>query len=388
MICHDTYSPAPARIRLSSSIRLLSLERPPLTEYFITALPTEGLSVGDLLREVAEILRGTNAQVVSQEIFASIDCGRSLVGTIDDTLGPKRWPMTWIDSGGQGFAGTQIWAVSGTSVKTLAARGTVAGSLFEDRYATYCRLGGLTSPHTDQERGTQARDVFRQMERILSLGQLQFTDAVRTWFYLDDILSWYGDFNHARDGFFRTAGVFGGLVPASTGIGAANPCGSALVAGLLAARPQNGSMTIRALPSPLQCPALDYGSSFSRAVELDLPDHRRIFVSGTASIAPEGHTMHVGDTRAQIARTLEVVAAILESRDMQWSDVVRGIAYVRNAADVPLYRRYCAAHGLPSMPAVTLNSIICRDDLRFELEVDAIRKHPERNHERVESVSG
>jgi enamine deaminase RidA (YjgF/YER057c/UK114 family) len=105
-----------------------------------------------------------------------------------------------------------------------------------------------------------------------------------------------------------------------------------------------------------------------------MPDHRRILVSGTASIAPEGHTVHVGDTRAQIGKTLEVVEAILESRRMQWSDVVRGIAYMRNAADVPLYRRYCAGHGLPPMPAVVMNSVICRDDLLFELEVDAVRR--------------
>lgn len=380
MICNDAYSLASSATSSSASIRLVSLERPPLTEHFITALPANGQSVQALLGEVAEILRDAGAQVISQEVFASVDCGRALRETMENTLGPRRWPLTWIDSGDQDFAGTQIWAVSGASVRTLGLRGTVAGSLFEDRYATYCRLGGLTSPRVGQERSTQTRDVLRQMEEILSRGRLQFTDTVRTWFYLDDILSWYGDFNRARDGFFRQAGVFGGLVPASTGIGAANPCGSALVAGLLAARPKNGSMTTRALPSPLQCPALDYGSSFSRAVELNLPDHRRIFVSGTASIAPEGHTIHVGDTRAQIAKTLEVVAAILESRDMQWSDVVRGIAYVRNAADVPLYQRYCAAHGLPPMPAVAMNSVICRDDLLFELEVDAVRAQPAKSH--------
>ena len=320
------------------------------------------------------MLRDADAKVVSQEVFASVDCERRLRETMDNTLGPRRWPLTWIDSGDQDFAGTQIWAVSGADVKTLALGGAVAGSLFADRYATYCRLGGLTSSRASQQRSTQTHDVFRQMEQVLSLAQLQFTDTVRTWFYLDDILSWYGDFNHARDGFFRRAGVFGGLVPASTGIGAANPSGSPLVAGLLAARPKNGCVTVRALPSPLQCPALDYGSSFSRAVELDLPDHRRIFVSGTASITPEGHTVHIGDTRAQIGKTLEVVAAILESRQMQWSDVVRGIAYLRNAADIPLYRRYCVAHGLPPMPAVAMNSVICRDDLLFELEVDAIRQ--------------
>lgn len=373
MICDNTQSAA-TKPALSSPIRMVRLEHSPLREYFITALPSKSRSIAATLREVAGLLREYDAQIVSQEVCASVDSERSVQRAIDKALGPKRWPVTWIDSGDEGFAGTQIWAVSGTRVKPLATDGDVVGTSFEDRYATYCRLGGLISPRVTKEPGAQAGDVFGRMEQALSAERMEFGHTLRTWFYLDDILSWYGDFNSVRDGFFRQRGVFDRLVPASTGIGAANPAGSALVAGLLAARPRNGCMTARALPSPLQCPALDYGSSFSRAVELDLPDHRRIYVSGTASIAPEGHTIHVGYVEPQIAKTVEVVEAILESRDMQWSDVARGIAYVREPADIPLYDCYCAAHGLPAMPVVTMNSTICRDDLLFELELDAVRK--------------
>ena len=56
------------------------------------------------------------------------------------------------------------------------------------------------------------------------------------------------------------------------------------------------------LPSPLQCPALEYGSSFSRAAELRTPGWRRVVVSGTASILPGSHEVaHVGDVDAQTA---------------------------------------------------------------------------------------
>lgn len=374
MICCNREPAASMTRQLSSSIRLIGLERPPLTEYFITAVPTEGRSVETLLNKVARTLRDKNARILSQEVFASVGSGRCVEQTIERTLGRPRWPVTWIDSGDDAFAGIQIWAVSGAAIKTLASNGNVVGSLFEDRYATYCRLGGMASPHATRARPGQAGEVLDQMHETLSAGRMDFGHTLRTWFYLDDILAWYGDFNKTRDTFFKERGVFGGLVPASTGIGAANPSGSALVAGLLAARPKNGCMTAKAVPSPLQCPALDYGSSFSRAVELDLPDHRRLFVSGTASIAPEGHTVHVGRVDAQIAKTIDVVAAILESRDMQWPDVVRGIAYVKDATDIRLYARYCATHGLPLMPVVAMNSTICRDDLLFELEVDAIRE--------------
>lgn len=374
MICDNRHPAASVTTKLSSSLRLTRLERPPLTEYFLTALPQEGYSVEALLGEVARTWRDTDAAIVSQEVFASVDSAEYLRRTIERALGQPQWPVTWIDSGdGQRFAGTQIWAVAGANVKTLADKGHVTGTVFEDRYATYCRLGGLDSTELSQERSRQAGAVLRQMQQTLSAGHLDFAHTLRTWFYLDDILAWYGDFNKVRDTFFKAHDVFNGLVPASTGIGAANPSRSALVAGLLAAKPKNGCMKALPVPSPLQCPAINYGSSFSRAVELDLPDHRRLLISGTASIAPEGHTIHVGDVAAQTAKTMEVVAAILESRGMKWADVVRGIAYVRNAADIPVYTRYCRTRGLPLMPVVAMNSTVCRDDLLFELEVDAIR---------------
>ena len=374
MICDNRHPAASVTTKLSSSLRLIRLERPSLTEYFLTALPREDRPTQALLREVAETLRDNNAVIVSQEVFASVDSEDYIRQTIERTLGRPQWPVTWIDSGDeQGFAGTQIWAISGTDVKPLTHDGCVTGVVFEDRYATYCRIGGLSPVRMTQQRPRQADAVLRQMQQTLEAGHLDFAHTLRTWFYLDDILAWYGDFNKVRDAFFREHDLFNGLVPASTGIGAANIAHSALVAGLLAAKPKNGCMKALPVPSPLQCPAIDYGSSFSRAVELDLPDHRRLFISGTASIAPEGHTIHVGHVDAQTVKTMEVVAAILESRGMQWSDVTRGIAYVRNAADIPVYTRYCHSHGLPLMPVVAMKSTICRDDLLFELEVDAIR---------------
>ena len=131
------------------------------------------------------------------------------------------------------------------------------------------------------------------------------------------------------------------------------------------------AVCVQALPSPLQCPALQYGSSFSRAVEVAMPDMRRVFVSGTASIAPGGETVHVGDVLAQTARTCEVVEAILASRQLGWEHVTRATAYVRHAADAGVFEQYRDRAGLPPLPVVVAHNTICRDDLLFELEVDA-----------------
>jgi enamine deaminase RidA (YjgF/YER057c/UK114 family) len=360
----------------SPFLQLTTIERPSLTEYFITAIPTEDRPPKALFREIEGILRRDDAQIISQEAFGSLGSDCSISQALTGVFGRVDWPLTWIKARGlESFAGIQTWAVSGGSVERLRLDGKVVGSLFRDDSACYCRLGGLYTTDASQTRTAQAIEFLETLEMTLRIGGLEFADVVRTWFYLRDILSWYGDFNRARSSFYRKKGMLGNLVPASTGVGVDLPTGPVMAGGLLAMKPLNGS-SARAISvqSPLQCPATDYGSAFSRAVEVESSCLRRLYVSGTASIAPEGHTVHAGDIHRQIARAVEVISAILDSRGMQWRDVVRGIAYIKNAASIPAYSTYCVAHGLPLMPVITTNCDICREDLLFELEVDAVRK--------------
>jgi enamine deaminase RidA (YjgF/YER057c/UK114 family) len=211
------------------------------------------------------------------------------------------------------------------------------------------------------------------MESALGLVGMDFSNVFRTWFYLDDILEWYDQFNAVRNQFFKEHSVYDGLVPASTGVGGSNSSGTAVVADLLAIQPKLPTVRLQAVPSPLQCPALQYGSSFSRAVQLELPKQRRLYVSGTASIAPDGQTCHVGDVRRQVGLTMDVVAAILNSRQLGWEDVTRVIGYFKHTEDAPEFNRYCRERRLPEMPVIIAKNDICRDDLLFEIEADAVR---------------
>jgi enamine deaminase RidA (YjgF/YER057c/UK114 family) len=161
-------------------------------------------------------------------------------------------------------------------------------------------------------------------------------------------------------------------MPASTGIGAGNCAGAAVVAEAFAIKPKKDGVRIQEVTSPRQCPAPDYKSSFSRAVEVVLPDHRRLYVSGTASIKRDGATAHIGDATKQIALTMEVVKAILESRRMGWSDVSRAIAYFKDIQDAPLLDSYCSKKRLPLLPMAVAHGDICRDELLFEIEIDAV----------------
>jgi enamine deaminase RidA (YjgF/YER057c/UK114 family) len=208
---------------------------------------------------------------------------------------------------------------------------------------------------------------------MLNEAGFQFTDTVRTWFYLDDLLEWYDGFNAVRTGFYRDRGVLNGLIPASTGIGAWNSHGGALSCDVLAVAPRAGRRGVQGVASPLQDSALNYRSSFSRAVEIPYAQGRQLLVSGTASIDREGRTAHAGNPGAQIDLTLRVVEALLASRGMGWNEVTRGIAYFKRLADRPLMDRWFRDRGVTGFSPAIAEADICRPDLDFEVEVDAMK---------------
>jgi len=293
-------------------------------------------------------------------------------------MGGVCWPMMWLQGdscNGKHVAGTQAIMVHGVDIRRLERKGHVVGSCWSDADADYCLLAGILPEDVTAPRPVQARQVFEGMEGALAQAGMSFREVVRTWLFLDGLLDWYGDFNAVRTAFFQERGVFDHLVPASTGIGAANPGGAALLAGAVAIRPKHAGVTIAAVESPLQCPALNYRSSFSRAVEIGFPDRRHLMISGTASIAPDGSSMHQGDVPAQIDLTMRVAQAILESRGMTWDSAVRAIAYFEHMRDQPLLEEYCRARGIRNLPVINAHATVCRADLLFEIEIDAAQPH-------------
>lgn len=322
-----------------------------------------------VLQQTAEKL---HASILSRFIFA----GNRHYAAFSTAAGNSGETVVWL----QGDAcrdgncySAQAVAVSGIDVQPVRLNGRNAGFMYEDSCARYCRLHGLLPVDLHASRTEQTLSVFQTAQAALEQNGFQFTDTVRTWIYLDRLLDWYGDFNRVRTTFFEQAGVFNHLVPASTGIGAGNPFGAAIVMDLLAVQPKSGQVKIMTVDSPLQNPALDYKSSFSRAVELDFPTHRSLLISGTASIDPDGKSAYQNDVEKQIRLTLRVVQALLESRNMSWADLFRGIAYFKDIADLTAYRRIALELGLPRFPLAVSHADVCRHDLLFEIEVDAVQ---------------
>jgi enamine deaminase RidA (YjgF/YER057c/UK114 family) len=253
-------------------------------------------------------------------------------------------------------------------------KGRRIGTFHEDEEACYLMIHDLSPDDHSASRAEQTLRVLETIAALLESNGMDLSRLVRTWFHLDHILDWYDEFNRVRNQFFEEHGVFRGLIPASTGIGCANKHGAALVAKALAIVPKHGPPPV-AVDSPLQCSAVDYRSAFSRAVEVTLPSHRQLYVSGTASIAPDGSSAHVGNVSAQIDLTLEVVSAILASRGFGWQDTTSAIAYVRHASDMEKIAARLSTHPVGNQSLRLMQADICRDDLLFELELDAARRH-------------
>jgi enamine deaminase RidA (YjgF/YER057c/UK114 family) len=356
-------------------LHIVSLQRSFGTEYFITATPKPDQSPWKMHEQIFNYIKTKNATIISQDVFGPLDShSREIIDKHLEQLSTVNWPITWIENrGNSDLSGTYIWAISGIDVTPIYLQNHVIGNVVEHELVRFIRLGGLTAKGRRKTPQQQTREVLEQIETALQTAKMDFSNVIRTWFYNRNISSWYREFNLVRNKFFQERNVFNRLVPASTAVGKCNGADIAVVGGALAVESKGEDIRVFALPSPLQGPALEYGSSFSRAIELALPDHRRLYVSGTASIEPNGKTIYMNDTPSQVRCTMEVTYSILKSREMDWSDITRATAYFKNAKEAVLLSEYCQTNGLPRFPIIIAENDICRDDLLFEIEVDAIK---------------
>lgn len=345
-------------------------------EFHITLRPVSSEAPAATVARLAAILRMKQATIVRQEVFCVAGMEPEARCALHEALGPGEWPVMWVEVAGidgTPLAGIHTLAVSDTPVEAIQVNGCTVGSAFTDGEARHVLLAGLHPDDGGRPGPTQARQVFENLERALRPSGMTCTHLIRTWLFLDDILAWYTPFNKVRTEFYQQRRAPHDVLPASTGIGLRNPAGTALVAGAWAARGLNGPFTAQEISSPLQGPPEAYGSRFARAVELVSGGLRRVLISGTASITRDGRSAHQGDMSGQIELTMNVVQEILASRQMSFADVTRATAYIKRPLDAPVFDTWLADHGLRASPVLIVTpATICRDELLFEIEVDAV----------------
>jgi enamine deaminase RidA (YjgF/YER057c/UK114 family) len=366
-------------------LEVAALGRRAVREIHITIRPLPGEQLVGMFGRLGEVLRENGAAVVRHSVFGANAARERAMKIAADALGRIDWPVSWVEGdeartcnngSADALAGMQVLAVSGAPVETVRLDGRAVGRLYSDGWARNLLLGDLVAKDNSAPKPEQSRQVFETLARALGQAGMTMKDVVRTWLYLDDLLSWYKPFNEVRAIFFQEQGLLRGRMPASTGIHGRNPAGSAILAGAWAAQALDPALVMGEVASPLQCPAPKYGSCFSRAMELSTPDLTRVLVSGTASIAPDGCSARPNDSRGQIDLTMEVVEAILAQRGLGFEDVTRAITYFKRIPDAADFHAWCADRGLAFFPTVSMQTDVCRDELLFEIELDAAAVPP------------
>lgn len=340
----------------------------------VTLKPLPDEDVGNFCRRLVFHLNDAGISPVLLLAYGRAEACPAFCDALLRLNGRRDWPLTWVDGSscaGEWLAGVQVFGFTGEVERMPLGKGTSA-SIFREGGSRHCLVGGLSPVRGSGSRGRQAAAMLEQSQSLLASAGFDFSEIIRTWFFLEDILDWYDEFNQVRTGIYSGVKFQTGSLPVSTGVGAKNPNQSALTMAAWAVQSEEPDAGVYEVASPLQCPAPAYGSSFSRAMEINSRSSRRLLISGTASIAPGGKTLWPGDTRSQIKLTMDVVEAILRSRGFDFADLNRATAYFKHPQDVAVFKQWCREHHFDFHKVVASHCAVCRDDLLFELEADAV----------------
>ncbi len=358
---------------------------------FITACPVPNESQGAIqqcFRHIAETIAGNALIPVHERLFGSesfLSFLKEARQTAYQTTGlDPGGPITCLDGAppcGHGVAGILIHCIrqqdAFTTPTILCKEGLAIGRQWQSNRADYLILQNLGTDTDPKDAPiVQAKQVFRRIHQLVSEAGFSPQDIVRTWFYLHDILQWYADFNLVRRAAYSEFGLMPEpeqilLLPASTGIGCRNATGHAITADLLLVRTKDGIRPHRIL-NPAQKEAFRYGSAFSRAAAIAESDTSLIEISGTAAIDEQGKSLHAGDARSQVECTLDKMDVLLAQVGGTIRDVVSATVFVKRPEMEEIFRQVCRNRGMEDFPAVIARADICRDELLFEIDAEAL----------------
>ena len=356
-----------------------AIESPEAAELFITASPQGNLQpmqgAEAIFSAIKEVLKESDARILQERVFATqgamdvvAPARGEAYGDLDDGV-PPAWLTHPIGVSGQ-FAGVQVHAVrSKQRLQTLRAEGTACGRLLPNSHGFVALTGLSGRTGTAPE---QAHAMLRMAELALRQAKGDMFCVARTWMWLEDILSWYGDFNHVRTEFYKEHRLVTGdpekdRLPASTGIGVKPAYGPKCAMDLVAVTGPRRSLQYL-LAGGDQRSAFRYGSAFSRASQVSSPGGKTVYVSGTAAIDAKGKTQHVGNIPAQIQATIHHVRAVLKDMNCTDQDVVQSIIYSKTPQ---VEEAFCRLWGDLPWPKLLLIADVCRENLLFEIEATA-----------------
>jgi enamine deaminase RidA (YjgF/YER057c/UK114 family) len=339
--------------------------------------------------QIAEALSARGIVVVHERIFGSLSMEHEVISARRQAftsfgISPEN-PVTYIEGRppwGKGLAGVIIHAVKADEAWTIIDSGVPCGRGWRLNGVTHLVLQNTQAfninPTDHTSKSLQARLMFERAERILRENGASYKDVVRTWLYISDILAWYAGFNKVRNEKYGEFAIMPGpgdrdlLLPASTGIEGKSPSGAVCAMDLMAVL--NSEKCTRKLSNPSQLDAFRYGSAFARASVVRNGSTALIEVSGTAAIDEHGVSLYTGDIREQIDCRFDKVAALLKQEGAGLKNICAATVFVKQPEFAEIFYEMAAARGLENFPCVCIVADVCREELLFEIDAEAIVK--------------
>lgn len=261
-----------------------------------------------------------------------------------------------------------------------------SGGLVKEQDGTSMRLqrGSLTHHWSTGLTDTGSTSSFNQTEEIFAdytewlddEGMTLADNVIRTWLFVKNIDADYRGLVVARRELFAKQG----LTPethyiSSSGIEGGNEDVRALVSMDAYAIDGIQSEQIEFLNALDHLGPTDaYGVTFERGTSIAYRDRKHLFLSGTASIDPEGVVLHPGEVGKQLERTLENMDALLADGGGSLEDMCHFTVYLRDPSDEALIRKMMRQR-FPEAPMILVIGPVCRPGWLIELEGVACVAH-------------
>ncbi|MFY9151584.1 MAG: hypothetical protein WAO52_06210 [Prolixibacteraceae bacterium] len=242
----------------------------------------------------------------------------------------------------------------------------------------------------------QSIKAFTELQHILSAEEMDFSNIVRQWNYIEQITEnvnhgdscsqHYQIFNDVRSKYYQTA-VFKYGFPAATGIGM--DFGGVGIDFIAVKLKQDNS--IIGIKSPVQFDAYNYSievlaenntmndfrcttPKFERAKILITPEEKLIFVSGTAAIKGQESTSDFS-VEVQTEMTIRNILSLIGSENLRKYGISGDEkaelnflrVYVKFKNDLDRVKMVCEKF-FPEIPVVFVVADICRPELLVEIE--------------------
>ena len=337
----------------------------------------------NILCKVSNIFTEHGMALFHERIFGSQNLYDEIIEIRNRSEFFHNSPFTYIQGNpywGIGIAGIHFHGVESTHyyVENVIHNKTPIGTKWVSSQAEFIILHSLHgSEKKDPYRNTLT--MFDEAKALLQHQGFSIKDVVRTWIYLDKILSQYDDFNKARNSKFKEFGLIPEKVneergfeqiylPASTGIDGSNHFGVSGVMDLLAIKAKDSSTMIGNETGQEQKAAYRYGSAFSRSMIIKHGKVNYIYLSGTASIGEDGKSKYIGDINKQIEKTVDVIKALIKKENISFNEMIEGTIFIKDASFADIFISYCKKNEINDLPFFMTIADVCRDDLLFEID--------------------